>query len=121
VKVPGRKVMPANVSVSPKGMSTAPSKSVPTKATHTMQASKASMVPRTSAPSRAVTPSRVVMSKIAVTVAVMVTASRVAVLKISIIAKRLVAALSLMAKGKQAKVDAMPPPSSVTPHVISMW
>jgi hypothetical protein len=113
-KVSGRKAMPAKASMAPKGVRTAPSKIVPAKATHTMQALKAGVVPGTSVPPRATAPSGAVVSKITVTVAATVTASRDGVLQISTGAKRLDAALSSTVKGKHAKVDARPPPASVT-------
>jgi hypothetical protein len=114
VKVSGQKAMPAKASMAPKGVSTAPSKIVPAKATHTMQALKAGVVTGTSVPPRATAPSGAVVSKITVTVAATVTASRDGVLQISTGAKRLDAALSSTVKGKHAKVDARPPPASVT-------
>jgi hypothetical protein len=92
VKVSGRKAMHAKASMALKGASAAPSKMVLAKATHETQASKASTVPGSSVPPRA------------------------GVLKISTGMKRLAAALSLMTKGKHARVDVRPPSASVTPR-----
>jgi hypothetical protein len=92
VKVSGRKAMHAKASMALKGASAAPSKMVPTKATHATQASKASTAPGSSVPLRA------------------------GVLKISTGVKRPIAVLSPMTKGKYARVDVRPPSASVTPR-----
>jgi hypothetical protein len=77
-------------------------------------------VPGTSAPPRAMTPLGAVVSKTVVTMVATVTASRAGVLKISTGERRPAATLSPAVKGKHAKVDARPPPTSVTPPVISV-
>jgi hypothetical protein len=96
-------------------------KTVQSKATHATQASKASVMPGTSVPQRAVAPLVTAVLKTTATVAAMVTASRVGVLKISTGAKRLAATPSSATKGKQAKVEVRPPPASVASHKVLVW
>jgi hypothetical protein len=112
MKVSGRKAMVLNAPAAPKVTGAALSKVALAKAANTKSVPKSSVALGSSVPLKAGASSKTIISKTEATVI----APKVGVLRISTRTKRPSAASSQAPKGKQARVDVMPPLATAATH-----